>query len=46
MLKFQEEYVPLHVAIYDIKAQEHRTRRLRKQAEELGFELVVRKEAA
>jgi len=46
MLKYQEEYVPLDVAIYDLKAQEHRTRRLRKQAEELGFELVERKEAA
>jgi transposase len=46
MLKYQEEYVPLDVAIYDLKAQEHRTRRLRKQAEEMGFELVERKEAA
>ncbi len=46
LLKYQEEFVPLDVAIYDIKAQEHRMRRLRKQAEELGFELVSRKEAA
>ena len=46
MLKYQEEFLPLDVVIYDVKAQEHRTRRLRKQAEELGFELVERKEAA
>ena len=46
MLKYQEEFLPLDVAIYDIKAQEHRMRHLRKQAEELGFDLVERKEAA
>jgi hypothetical protein len=46
LLKYQEEFLPLDVAIYDLKAQEQRTRRLRKQAEEMGFELVARKEAA
>jgi hypothetical protein len=46
MLKYQEEFLPLDVAIYDIKAQEHRMRHLRKQAQELGFELVARKDAA
>ena len=46
MLKYQEEFLPLNVAIYDIKSQENRMRYLRKQAEELGFELVARKEAA
>jgi transposase len=46
MLKYQEEYLPLDVIIYDAKAQEHRMRHLRKQAESLGFELIPRKEAA
>jgi transposase len=46
MLKYQEEFLPLNVAIYDMKAQEHRMRHLRKQAEAFGFELVARKEAA
>jgi transposase len=46
MLKYKEEFLPLDVAIYDIKAQEHRMRYLRKQAAELGFELVERKAVA
>ncbi|MDA7511389.1 hypothetical protein N8737_03980 [Verrucomicrobia bacterium] len=46
MLKYQEEFLPLDIASYDQKAQEQRMRRLRKQAAELGFDLVQRKEAA
>jgi len=46
MLKYQEEFMPLDVALYEIKAQEQRMRRLRKQAEELGFELVEKQRAA
>jgi hypothetical protein len=38
--------MPLDVALYEIKAQEQRMRRLRKQAEELGFELVETQKAA
>jgi transposase len=45
MLKYQEEFVPLDVTVYEFKAQERRMRHLRKQAEELGYELVERKEA-
>jgi transposase len=46
MLKYKEEYVPLDVALYELKAQERRMRNLRKQAEELGYELIERKQAA
>ena len=46
MLKYQEEFLPLDVTIYELKAQERRMRNLRKQAEELGYELIERKEAA
>jgi transposase len=46
MLKYKEEYVPLDVTLYELKAQERRMRNLRKQAEELGYELIERKQAA
>src|SRR5579862_1291896 len=46
MLKYQEEFVPLDVAVYELKAQERRMRHLRKQAEELGYQLVEKQEAA
>jgi hypothetical protein len=34
------------VTLYDLKSQERRMRNLRKQAEEMGYELIERKEAA
>jgi len=46
MLKYQEEFLPVDVAIYELKAQERRMRNLRKQAQELGYELVERQQAA
>jgi hypothetical protein len=46
MLKYQEEFLPLNVAVYEVRAQERRLRNLRKQAEELGYELTERQQAA
>lgn len=46
MLKYQEDFMPLDVAVYEMKAHDRRVRHLRKQVEELGYELVERKEAA
>jgi hypothetical protein len=46
MLKYQEEFIPLDVAVYELKAQARRMRNLRKQAEELGYELIEKQEAA
>ena len=46
MLKYQENYVPLDVVAYELKAAEQRQRRLRREADELGFELVEKKQAA
>src|SRR6266404_1201959 len=46
MLKYQEEFVPLDVLVYEFKAQERRMRHLRKQAEELGCELIEKQQAA
>jgi len=46
MLKYQEEFIPLDIALYEVKAQERRMRHLRKQAEELGYQLVERQQTA
>lgn len=46
MLKYQEEFLPLDVALYELKSQERRMRNLRKQAQELGYELIESKQAA
>lgn len=46
MLKYQEEFLPLDIVVYELKAQERRMRSLRKQAEELGYELVEKQQAA
>jgi transposase len=46
MLKYQEEFLPLDIALYELKAQQRRMRNLRKQAQELGYELIERKQAA
>ncbi len=40
MLKYKEEFLPLDVAIYDEMAQERRLRRLRNEAQNLGYQLV------
>ena len=46
MLKYQEDFRPLDVAVYELKAQERRMRHLRKQVEELGYELIEKQQAA
>lgn len=46
LLKYQEDYVPLDVAAYELKAADARRRRLQREAEELGFEVVEKKEVA
>lgn len=46
LLKYQEEYAPLDVDIYELKAAEARRCRLRREAKALGFELVEKKEVA
>ena len=46
MLKYQEEFLPVDITIYEAKSQEYRMRRLKKQAEEMGFELVQKEEIA
>jgi transposase len=45
MLKYQDAYVPIDEQAYEGKAREQRLRALRRQAEQLGME-VVEKEAA
>jgi transposase len=42
MLKQGEQYVEIDTLVYEIKAQQHRLCKLRKQAEILGFDLVQR----
>jgi transposase len=46
LLKYQEDYVPLDVVVYELKAAEARRRRVRREAAELGFELVEKKQPA
>ena len=46
LLKYQENYVPLDVAVYELKAKEQRMRWLRREAEEMGFEVVAIEKAA
>ena len=46
MLKYQEDFLPVDITLYEIKAQEHRVRRLKKQAQEMGFELVQKQQVA
>jgi len=46
MLKYQEDFVPLDIAVYELKAAEARQRRLRREAQEAGFELVAIKQLA
>lgn len=46
LLKYQEDYVPLDVGVYELKAAEARRCRLEREAKALGFELVEKKEVA
>ena len=46
LLKYQENYIPLDVVVYELKAKEQRMRRLRREAEEMGFEMVAIEKAA
>ena len=46
LLKYQQDYVPLDIAVYELKAAEARQRRLRREAAELGFELLEKKQVA
>jgi len=46
LLKYKEEYIDVDAVIYEEKFRRSRLVRLRKQAEELGFQVVEKKEAA
>ena len=46
LLKYKEEYVDVDRMAYEEKFRRYRVNRLRKQAAELGFEMVEHKEAA
>jgi hypothetical protein len=46
MLKYREEYVPVDIALYEFKAAEQRLRRLRRDAESMGLELVEKANVA
>lgn len=46
LLKFKEPYVDINRVFYEEKIKRERVKRLRKQAEELGFEMVERKVVA
>ncbi len=46
LLKYQENYVPLDVTIYERNAAQARLRRVQREATELGFELVEKQQTA
>jgi hypothetical protein len=46
LLKYKEDYIDVDRLLYESKLHRVRLSRLRKQAEELGFEVVEKKEAA
>ena len=46
LLKDQENYVPLDVAVYELKAAAQRMKRLRREAEQMGWQLVRKEQAA
>jgi len=46
MLKYQDAYVPMDENIYEAKAKEQRVRQLRRQAEQLGLQVVEAQQAA
>jgi transposase len=46
LLKYKEEYIDIDRVVYEEKFRRHRISRLRKQAQELGYEIMEAKEAA
>jgi transposase len=46
LLKYQEEFVPLDVMVYEVKAQTQRLSRLKKEAQAMGFDLVELQQVA
>jgi transposase len=46
LLKYREEFVLVDTLVYEVQAQEHRLRRLKKDAQAMGFDLVEHKQAA
>jgi hypothetical protein len=46
LLKYKEEYIDADRLMYEEKFRRHRIIRLRKQAKELGYEIVDAKQAA
>jgi len=46
LLKCREEFVLLDTSAYETQAQEHRLRRLKKEAKAMGFDLIELQEAA
>jgi transposase len=46
LLKYKEEYIEVDRLLYEVKLHDKRLARLRKQADELGFEMVQKTQAA
>ncbi len=46
MLKYQEEFLPIDVALHDLQAQERRLRHLHTEAQKLGYQVVEIQSAA
>ena len=46
MLKYRDEYRPLDLRAYELQAQTHRLRRLRREAKEMGMQLIEFQKAA
>jgi len=43
MLKYQEEFVLLDNSVYEAKVEMHRLRRLEKEAQAMGYQLIEQK---
>lgn len=46
LLKYREEFVLLDTSVYEVKAQEHRLRRLKKEAQAMGYDLLENQHVA
>jgi transposase len=46
LLKYKEDYIEVDRLLYEVKLQDKRLARLRKQADELGFEMIQKTQAA
>jgi transposase len=46
MLKYRDEYRPLDLTAYELQAQTHRLRRLRREAKEMGMQVIELQKAA